>query len=79
MEKTLAVSLLLLLLLCSTAGATTSCPSWDVQVYCCPSACSAKKLPGHKEDTILRSCMRGLGCSEDESSHGTVFQMCTCP
>ena len=26
----------------------------------------------------LVSLVRGLSCSEDESSHATVFQMCAC-
>ncbi len=61
------------------ATATTSCPSWDVQSYCCPSACTASKERSSSfGDAMLQACMRGLRCSDDEASHATVFQMCRC-
>ncbi len=71
---------LLALLAPAAAAATTSCPSWDVQKYCCPSACTARSFSAPlTADKMLQTCMAGLGCSADESSHASVFQMCRCP
>lgn len=79
--KALRVVLFLLALTCPawTSYATTTCNSWDVEKYCCPAACAAKKESGFKENDVLRGCMRGIGCSNDESASATVFQMCRCP
>ena len=72
------IALGLVLVGTAPAWATTSCPSFDVRDICCPSACEARRHPGSRETAILQACMRGLGCSEDESSHATIFQMCSC-
>jgi hypothetical protein len=69
------IAVLVIMLTTLPAWATT-CPSWDVKAYCCPSACAAKKLPGFKADQVLRQCMRGLGC--DQSEGATTFQWCSC-
>ena len=55
------------------------CFASDVKALCCPSACAVKASPKWMQaDQVLRSCMRGLGCSDSESKGATVFNRCNC-
>lgn len=55
------------------------CFSSDVKALCCPSACSAKNSPHwDRANAVLRSCMKGLGCSDAESKGATVGMRCDC-
>ena len=56
------------------------CFTSDVRTLCCPSACAVKKSPKWDQaDSVLRACMRGIGCSESDSKGATVFMQCNCP
>lgn len=60
--------------------ALASCAPWDIRDNCCPAGCAAKKTnQWPKADNILRGCMRGLGCTEDQTKSATVFIKCDCP
>jgi hypothetical protein len=60
--------------------ASAGCTPWDVKDTCCLAGCAAKRGSNWpKADEILRSCMRGLGCSESEVKDATVFMNCDCP
>jgi hypothetical protein len=66
-------------LVCGASEALAACTSWDIKENCCPAGCAAKKGSNWpKADDILRGCMRGLGCSEDEVKGATVFMKCDC-
>lgn len=68
----LCTALLMLLL-----EAEPVCWASDVAALCCPAACATKassKWP--QADEVLRSCMRGLGCSRVEGA--TVGMRCGC-
>jgi len=55
------------------------CLQSEVRQTCCPSACAAKKSPHwYKADSVLRGCMKGLGCSDADSKGATVFMKCNC-
>ena len=59
--------------------ALAACASWDVEENCCPAGCAAKNgSQWAKADDILRGCMRGLGCNEDDIQGATVFMRCDC-
>ena len=53
------------------------CYARDVQTYCCPSACAARRDSSKwpQADAILRGCMSGLGCKE---TGATVAGRCNC-
>lgn len=53
------------------------CWASDVAALCCPTACATKASPRWSQaDEVLRSCMRGLGCSRVEGA--TVGMRCGC-
>lgn len=59
--------------------ALAACASWDIVENCCPAGCAAQKgSQWPRADDILRGCMRGLGCSEDDVKNATVFIKCDC-
>jgi hypothetical protein len=69
----------LLLVAFFSQDAEPMCFNSDVKKLCCPSACAVKNSPKWDEaDTVLRACMRGIGCSDSESKSATVFMQCTC-
>jgi hypothetical protein len=62
-----------------TRIALAGCASWDIVENCCPAGCAAQKGSNWpRADDILRGCMRGLGCSEDDVKNATVFMKCDC-
>jgi hypothetical protein len=56
------------------------CASWDIKASCCPAGCAAKNGSNwSKADEILRGCMRGMGCAENDAKGATVFLKCDYP
>ena len=71
-----AVVLFLFLLLVERL-ANAACFQSDVRQLCCPAACAAKNSPHwYQADSILRGCMRGMGCQGSETA--TVGMRCGC-
>ena len=79
MTPVVMAALLLGLNLEATPAADPLCFSSDVKTVCCPGACAAKNGPKWTQaNEILRGCMKGLGCSDDENKGATVFMRCEC-
>jgi hypothetical protein len=55
------------------------CFSSDVQSLCCPAACATRSGPKWSQaDDVLRSCAKGIGCSNSETKGASVFMRCNC-
>ena len=67
------------LLLGVDLDASPLCFASDVRKLCCPSACAVKDSPKWTEaNDVLRGCMRGIGCRDDDSRGATVAMRCEC-
>lgn len=59
--------------------AVPQCFASDVKQLCCPSACATKNSPKWTQaNDVLRSCMKGIGCSDSDSKNATVGLRCEC-